>query len=955
MKLAFQLLAVLLIGVLGTPTFSQAQQSAKITGTVVDAETGETLIGVNVLITGTTRGTATDLDGQYTIRNLDPGTYSLTFSYISYDKKVVEGIALEAGETEKIDIALSPQSKQLGEIVVSARAVQDNETALLAKRQKSISFSDAISAEKISQTGAGDAAAAMKKVVGATVVEGKYVFVRGLGNRYTSTHLNGAELPSADPNKKAFQLDLIPSSLIDNITTIKTFTPDKPGNFSGGLVDISTRDFPDQEIFSVSTSSAFNTQATFATGLQGAGSGTDFLGFDNGRREIPAFIRNRETLPQLADATFTFSEDAAENAAILNEASRSFNNELIASSETLPVNGSMGITYGNQLELFGRELGFIAGLTYSSSYTSYDDGRSGIWQLVGDFGTAESLNPLNDLNDQRTDYSVDIGGIFSMGYKLNQNNRVNVSYTRTQSGTSTGRILSGYLEEIDQGGFPTYQSNVIDYKERSLQSIQLRGKNIVTGLWDSELEWQGSIATTRQEQPDIRFFELAFRAGEQDTVYSITPSLMARPTRFFRDLADTKYNAKFDYKIPFQLAGSSNIKVGANYLFTDRDFNESRYEYQQGTGSGFNRFAPDFEAFFNNVGVVDTSSISYIYGNVIQDATVLRNSYTAEKTISAGYVMGTFQVLNALKLVGGARLERAEIRTVSDNPDEPVGELDNTDLLPSVSAIYNVREDLNIRAAFTKTVARPNFRELAPYNSFDAYGGLNNIGNDSLKRTLITNYDIRAEYFPNPGEIFAVSLFYKGLENPIERTIVTTIARTRSWQNVDRGRVFGIEMEARKNLGFIADAFRNFSATTNLTLVRSSVDIPQAELDNILVNDPGASDQRNLVGQSPFIFNFDLAYLNPKLDLQINSSFNTFGDRLSSVTLGANPDVFERTVNSLNLFITKGFGERWTTKISATNLLDPEIKTSAELNGQEYIYASFRRGRTLSFKLQYSF
>ncbi|MEQ9266415.1 MAG: carboxypeptidase-like regulatory domain-containing protein [Balneolaceae bacterium] len=263
-----------------------AQSQGKIVGTVVDAETGETLIGVNVVIEGSLQGTATDIDGNYTIRKVNPGTYNLIVSYLSFATQTITGVIVGDGETIKLDITLQPESEFLDEIVVQADAILNSEAGLLRQRQKSIAFSDAISSESISKTGSGDAAGALKKVVGASVIGGKYVYVRGLGDRYSTAHLNGSELPSADPDKNAFQLDLIPSNVIENIVTVKSFTPDKPGNFSGGLVDVTTKDFPERLLFNFSTSVGYNSRTTFKDGLGSERSSTDLIGFNTDRRDL---------------------------------------------------------------------------------------------------------------------------------------------------------------------------------------------------------------------------------------------------------------------------------------------------------------------------------------------------------------------------------------------------------------------------------------------------------------------------------------------------------------------------------------------------------------------------------------------------------------------------------------------------------------------------------------------
>lgn len=248
---------------------SQAPSKGRIVGTVVDSETGETILGANVILKGTTLGAATDINGTYVI-NAEPGEYTLIVSVLSYAKLSVTGVRVSTEEPIRIDVAMKPEWIEIEEVVVTAKMVQNTEATTLITRQRASAVSDAISMEMISRTGSSNAADAMSRVTGASVTDGKYVFIRGLGERYTSTHLNGNELPSADPDKRTFQLDLFPSNFLQNIVTVKSFTPDKPGNFSGGIVDIGTASFPERFLLRLSSSGSFNSQSAFRTNFLGA-------------------------------------------------------------------------------------------------------------------------------------------------------------------------------------------------------------------------------------------------------------------------------------------------------------------------------------------------------------------------------------------------------------------------------------------------------------------------------------------------------------------------------------------------------------------------------------------------------------------------------------------------------------------------------------------------------------
>ena len=930
---------------------------------MVDAESGETIIGASIFIEGTSKGAASDIDGNYTIRSVDPGTYVLVVSYISYSTQRITNVVLESGQFLNLDIALQPETELLGEITVTAEAVLNNEAGLLRQRQKSIAFSDAISAETISKTGSGDAAGALKKVVGASVVGGKYVYVRGLGDRYSTAHLNGAELPSADPDNNAFQLDLIPSNVIENIVTIKTFTPDKPGNFSGGLVDVSTKDFPKRMLFNFGTSIGYNSQYSFKDGLGSSRSNTDLLGFNTDIRNLPVYIEEiNGDIPDQSTALFPSIEGDAERADTVNIASRSFNNEMVPTNIKVPLNTGLSISLGNQFQLFSKEFGYIFGFSHNRSFSSYSDetGRNGIYQLIGNLTSETELNPLNDFTDFRTEETVDLGGLASLSFKVNPNNKFSLTWLRTQSGTNEGRILTGRKEEQAEGGFDQYNSTVIGYTQRSLSSFQVSGKHVATSLSNFGVDWSATFSENTLDQPDSRFFEYGVRSA--DSVYSISTSLFVQPQRFFREMEDVNTNLVFDTSLPLKLNSGANliIRAGANYLQGERVFREERYAYGQDLAV-LNDFKDDFEGFFSYSGIDEEATAAnggfwIRYGNYIFNRSNPTNNYNGDREITAGYLMAEIPV-GDLKIIGGSRYETTFLKVESTNTDLEdslrISEIDRGDLLPSLSLIYSLNESMNIRVAYSNTLARPSYREVAPFSGFDALGGFVARGNTNLDRTLITNYDARWEWYTDIGELVAISGFYKELEQPIERVFDTQRVRTRTWQNVPNATVYGVEFEIRKNLGFVSTLLENISLATNLTLVQSSVDVPEDELVEALVSDPDFDDTRPLYGQSPYIFNLDLSYQSLENGVTVDLNTNIFGDRLSDVTLGANPDVFERSYTTTDLIISKSFKSSISAKLSLRNLFDPIIKESSRLNGQEYIYQAYKRGRSISLSISY--
>mgnify|MGYP002277496208 CR=1 FL=1 len=946
------------------------QNPGKISGTVVDAKSGETLIGVNVIVKGTTKGAATDVDGNYSIGGLEPGLYTIKATYLSYADYTVRDVKVKSGKSTTVDIALKQETKSLDEVTVTARVNENNEAALLSKRQKSISFSNAISAESISSTGSGNAAEAMKKVTGATVVDGKYVYVRGLGDRYSETQLNGSNLPSADPDKKSFQMDLFPSSLIKNITTVKTFTPDRPGNFTGGLVNVETKDFPDRFTFEFSASRSYNTQTSFEKILLGNSSNTDFLGFDGGARSMPDAVSRYVGNPDLQLPQRNASMENADELAAL---SKSFNQTMAPLNADIGMNQSYSASVGNLIKFNGNDLGYTASLTYDKSYSSYNNGRVARW---AGGSQADSLFSRINLQDRKGSENVDIGGLLNLSYRWNTNNKISSTYIRTQSGTSTGRFLQGsYPKDLSDRAL--FNSQTIHYVERSLSSYQLEGKHYLAKVLNSTINWNASYAKNTQDEPDLRYVwnVRSYLPAFNDSVYSMPMNnVSSPPSRFFRDLDERTFNTGVDISIPFptKTATKGKIKFGGNYTNVDRSFRESRIEYQlpENGAVDLNDVNGDINAYFNHVGLIQTEN-GPKYGLTIDDATALRNNYDVSKELYALYGMIEMPIVDRLKFSGGIRMEDADISTISQDSSVARGILNNTDFLPSLNLTYNITDKMNARASYTRTLARPTFRELAPYVTFKFVGDYLFSGNADLKRTLITNYDVRWEWFPNPGEIFSVSGFYKEFKNPLERVIRIDIGNNASSiQNVDRGVVYGVEFEARKRLDFLGGFMRDFLVSTNFTLVESRVDVPRLELveilnmntqelseeevDRVIANAPSDVKHRPLSNQSPYSFNFDISYENPEVGMSAAVNYHLFGDRLTEVMRGATPNSYQRSYGSLNFVGSKSITDRLTLNVSIDNILNPDIRETQYFRGIHYVNQSYQKGITYKFGLKYS-
>lgn len=920
---------------LGVPAAALAQSTGTIYGTVVDQETGETLIGVNIRVEGTTRGNVTDLDGRYEIAGLAPGTYRLAFSYLGYQTQTVAGVAVTPGGRTKVDLELGTSDVAAEELVVEVRALRNTDASLLADRQRALAVSDALSAETISRSGSSNVADAMRRVTGASVDEGKYLVIRGLGDRYTTTQLNGVELPSADPSRRSFPMDLIPSSLLDNVVTTKTFTPDKPGNFTGGAVDVTTKDYPDGPLASLAVSGAFNSLATGADG---------FLTYRGRSSGVPSVLQNG-AIPSITQA-----RTHADAAQALDAASHAFVPVMTPSTATARPNGSANLALGNQFSLGGeRRLGVLGSLSYGYANRYYDQGREQRWVLGGPVATEERLLNRQDLTDRRGTSEETFGAYGTATLRASRNHEVGLRLVGTQSTESSARYLQGSLLEglaEDQ----VFQARSLGYSERRLRSAQLRGEHAFGNTGAIRLDWKASLARTEQDEPDLRFFSNDFRVNGADTSFAIDRALYDEPTRFFRNATEDARTAEANLSVPVRLGRvRGTVKTGVFYQATDRRFREQRYSYAFAAaqvGCPLFQYEGDAAAFYSasNVGIVgQTSTGRPCFGNYLEDRTERRNSYDGAGSIGAAFLMADAVVMPRLRAVGGVRYETTDLRVASLDTTLAPGEIRKGDLLPALGLVYEAFRGANVRLSYGRTLARPTFREFGPFASFDFIGDFIYEGNPTLQRTLVDNLDGRFEWFPRPGDLYAVSVFAKRLDQPIE-FVFDVATRRFTNRNVRSGRVYGAEVEFRR--GFDLGSGRTLQPGLNLSLIHSDVDVGAQEAEDIRALDPGGKITRPLFGQSPFLVNAELTYTDAHRSASV--FYNAFGKRLTSVVYGATPDVYEQPRHSLDATFSQRLPRGLTLKLSAKNLLDARERATLAYRGETYVYRERRLGRTFS-------
>ena len=934
--------------------YGQSRFNGNISGNVVDKETGESLLGVNVFLLKTNYGAATDLDGKYIIKNIPKGTYSITFSMIGFAKKTITGIKIDSPKLIKIDIVLSPTSFETDEVVISVSALENTEAGLLVRRQKSESISDAVGAEQISKSGGSNAEDAVRQIVGASIIRNEVV-IRGLGDRYTSIQMNGAEIPSVDPYKRSGEIDIIPSLMIDNVQVIKSFTPDKRGDFSGGTVDIITKSFPESFTFSAVSKVSYVQNLTLKNNgaLTYQGGSTDWLGIDDGTRALPSFFRSGQYVANPGSAIR--NNDAARK---IDRATKSFNDKMSLSRYSAPINQVWSFSFGNQYNVLGNLLGVIGSFTYKNSTNGYANGELNRWDRGVVDPTKTQLDTNFAMNDNMFTKDVLWAALIKTSFKINNSNIISFNSQYNQNGKSTTRYISGsYPYDIDPEW--TYEARTLLYQQRNLQLYQLTGHHQIKSFSNVKIEWRASHSGSEQAEPDNRFF---YNYVTPDSVYGIKSNLM--PERYFRTTKEQQNEFQTDISVPFRQWSnqSSTFKFGGLYTHKNRSFNERRFVYQPASlvGSYLRNEKGNIDSLFSDkyLGWVRTDTIgSYTINRLpmyIQETDQTSNDYDGKDLVYAGYAMINLPLTKRLKFIGGARYQVTDMNVASRSLTVPNAVIDTKDILPSVGIIYSPIESINIRASYGKTMALPSFREISPFLNYDFNGGDAYVGNPKLERSLIDNVDLRFEWYLGAGEIFAVSGYYKKFYKPIEKIIKDAPNKVLSWQNVDDATVYGVEMEMRKGLNFIGDVFKNFTIGGNFSYIYSAVAIAKIELNSIRAYEPNAKAYRPFEGQSPYLINFYLNYENYENGLSAEVYYNTYGKRLYAVgSIGA-PDVYDEPFGMLNLTISKRLIQSLHLKFSLKNLLDSTNKKTQTFKGKSYIYNSHKYGRVMSVELKYS-
>ena len=950
--------------------FSMAaySQQGTVRGTVFDGATGEYLVGVTVFVEGTTTGTISDLDGNFNL-SIAPGTYNLQISYISYQTMNLSEVEVKAGEVNSLgEIRMEEATISLNEVTITAKAVSNTETAVISMRKKSPNVLDGISAGTIKKLGDSDAAGVLKRLSGVSISGNKYVYVRGLGDRYIKTQLNGVDIPGLDPDRNTIQMDIFPSSIIDNIIVYKSFTANLPADFTGGLIDIKLKDFPDKKKGSVQIGIGYNPNSHFRDDfLSYKGGKLDFLGFDDGTRSIPA----TENIPQFAEAV---GNPDGPNGLRYREILGNFDPTMAAMRTNNLADFELGFTLGNQRPGEKYTLGYNLSLNYKNTTDYYADAEYGKYGL-----STPDIFEMDRREYQVGSYGVNevlLSGLAGFALKTTHS-KVGLTLMHLQNGTSKAGIFD--FEGSDQGSDFTAFQHGLDYSQRSLSQLLLDG-NHFNPERKLRINWKLSGAYSLMNDPDVRF-----------TRYEINPDGSLRigtevgfPERIWRNLGELNSTALVNFSKDFKInENASKLHFGALATYKNRDYiirNFSIVPRGDYTLTG----NPD-ELFFEEnlwpkdgqTGVGTTYETPFIPTNP--------NQYNAYSINTGGYVSAELTFVPSITAIVGVRLENyMQYYTGTDQLRSNI--LDNEKVLsdlglyPSLNLMFKLTERQNLRASYSMTVARPSFKELSyaeiydPISGITFIGGFHKDGDDqegveywsgNLVSTNIQNMDLRWESFGKDNQMFSVGGFYKLFDKPIEIVQYTKQVGAFQPRNVGNGQTFGVELEIRQSMGFISERIRGLRLNANITFTRSRIEMSETEYQSRVENarlGQDVEDFRPMAGQAPYLVNGGISYSGGEKGfwnrLEAGLFYNVQGTTLEFVGVADRPDIYTQPFHSLNFnsSVKLGSKKRWVVGLKVQNLLDENIElVYKSFNAQDQFFERRSPGISSTLKLTYNF
>jgi TonB-dependent receptor len=888
-----------------------------LSGVVLDAETGETIIGCNILLQGTTLGSVTDFDGKFELKNIPSGDYNIIISFISYDKHI-EKVTVTKVSRQILNVKLRTSTNQIKYIVVTAQRRTDSELTMLTATRSSLTIANGISSQQIMRSQDKDASEVIRRIPGVTIREGKFVIVRGLTERYNSVWLNGTSTPSSESDVRAFSFDVIPSGQIDNILIYKTPAPELPADFAGAMINVKTKSLIDRNSVSVSASVGYNQLSTGKVFYSSPGSKTDWLGYDNTVRVIPSIV------PATEDYKKLFNQVDADKKKQINDISKAFNTNLAPAISTAKPDADVSLAFNQRFRLGNISVGTITALGYSSS-TSAETAFRAAYLAYPD----TSFRYLQSTFQSK----VRLTALSNWTFTFGDNQRIEFRNLFNNMGSNRTVLKEGF--DVNRQLDRSYE---LGYESRLTFSSQSAGTHSFNAE-ATKLDWVVGYAYANKNQPDIRRIKTVAADNEPDTQYFMDFSTQGAPEAFGRLFlrnnednlsAGVNFSQKFKLDI-FQ----PELKAGVYYESKQRDFTNRVFNYAKSGRSNFyytdinsyNNVSGFDEAMFNSVVDIAASHLDYDTGLLIRDASQKADAYNASNKLMAGYLAFNLPVTRWFNMYAGLRIEQNRLalngykRDGTDNNPLNVN-IDTLNIYPSINTTINLNEKMMFRLAGGKTVNRPEFREVSPFAFYNFEENATTYGNPEVRNSYISNVDARYEWYPTSEEIISLGVFYKYFNDPIESKILYTGSGWNyTYHNAEEAKSYGIEFDARKRLHEFdkADGLKflsNISLVVNASLIKSVI-----KTDSITEGE----SQRVLQGQSPYIVNVGLYYNDIKHGIMGSAMFNKAGKRIAVVGDINIPHIYEMPFNSLDFTFEKKLFEKLSIKFGIKNALDSDV------------------------------
>jgi TonB-dependent receptor len=919
-----------------TITHNAIDENSIITGTVIEESTGKPLPGVLVVIIGTKLSTTTDAQGKFYFRKMEAGQYILEFTLFSFSTKVVDEVVVIDKEATVLNVSMSEMNGVLDEVVIktTVKAKAESVKSLLTMQKNSVRVSDGISAESIKRTPDKTASDVLRRISGASVQNNKFVIIRGLNDRYNTTYLNGSPLPSTEPDRKAFSFDIFPSNMLDNLIINKTASPDLPGEFAGGVIEINTKMAPDKNFQTLSIGTGYNTVTT----------GKSKLVARDSKVGLPSNFPG-------SDEFINLQTQKTESSILqIDNLSKNYQTDWGIKEDKFDPNTSFQFSLGRYFKFNGEQsLGLLASVTNNISSVYAESNRKF-------YDTPGAL--LEDFSDKSYSTQRLSGAILNLSLKIDSNNKFSFKNLYSVNTETRFTDRNGTKRVEDE---PTITSSTNRFfSKNNIYTGQLIGEHFLPES-KIKINWVGSYSNVKRDIPSERrntYEYIQYLDGTQSVpTANFLVGVVGKDSPgsiFTSSNSEYIFSSKVDVskKINFSDNFSADIKIGGITQSRNRKFEARQLGYipfngrvggvNYGSGTFGNTTIPTMPnaTIFNasNMGIFTPKSS----GLTLYDGTKGSDYYDAEANLDAGYLM-IDNVFNKLRVVWGVRLENysQHLNSKSIVGDPVVVDDSQLDLLPSVNFIYKLTKNQNLRLSGSKTLNRPEFRELAPFLFFDNETRFNTSGTPTLKITEILNADLRYEFFPGNAQLFSVSAFYKDFKNPIE--IQALANNSNQYKNAAFGTDYGIEFEFRTLLSTIfgtkeTKVLDDLTLYSNLAVIRSKVDISN------LFETPSAVEDTPMQGQSPYVFNAGLQYMNTEAGWSLSANLNRIGNRITihaNQTLG-NPTAgyWEKARTLLDFQVSKSlFKNKLEIKMNLQNALaqDLVLYQNNDLPGTEEI------------------